>query len=256
MPRFLLLATLVAVLTSGAVTPAAAQTPEERIAARAVLAKHGDAAVMVLATLKTHIVVNGREQNRDVPLQSNALVIDPSGLVIMPLSALEPGDLLTRSLSANAPPGQKVEVSSETTELRVRFGDGAERPSAVVLRDSDLDLVFLKPTEPLPAPATFVDAASAPAEPFDLLVAFQRAPERDGWRTFASFTFVQMATDRPRAFLTVPGSSLLGNGLGAAFFTPAGGFVGLLVRVGGSPSSPVAAILSADDIREVAKQVK
>ncbi|MEZ5317571.1 MAG: hypothetical protein R2752_09245 [Vicinamibacterales bacterium] len=236
--------------------PARAQTPEERVAARAVLTKQGDAAVMVLATMKTHIVVNGREQNRDVPLQSNGLVIDAAGLTVMPLSALEPGDLLTRSLSANAPPGQKIEVSSETTELRVRYSDGTEQASSVVLRDSDLDLVFLKPTEALTAPVVFVDAPSATAQPFDLLVALQRGPERDGWRTYSTFTFVQMAVERPRTFLSVPVSTLVGNGLGAAFFTPAGGFVGLYVRVGGSSSSPTGAIVSADDLREVAKQVK
>jgi hypothetical protein len=247
---------VVAAMLTATTSAAGAQTADERAAARALVAKYADAAVMVRATLKTRVVLNGREQLRDVPLQVNGLVLTPDGVTIMPLSLLEPGDVLTRTLTANQP-SAKVEVSSETTELRIRMPDGTELPASVALRDSDLDLVFLKPVTPLAAAVTAIDsAASGTVQVLDPLLVVQRGGERDDWRTYASLTYAQVIVDRPRSFISVPMTSMYGNGMGATVFDLQGHFIGLYVGIGGSPSQPAGAILPAAEIRGVAKQVK
>ena len=222
-----------------------AQTPEERAAARDVVARRSDAVVLVLATIKTRMNIGGRESTRDQPMLANATVLDGSGLTVMALSMLEPGEIANRSIGSGA-------MSTEATDLRMRLADGQEVPAKIVLRDPDLDLVFVKPVEPPAAPLPSVDAPPGTPAVLDLLVALQRTGEATGWRTLATFTYVQMTVERPRTYHALSSTP----GLGAPVFDTRGRFVGVIVRVGGSRTSPLPAVLPAEDIREVAKQAK
>ena len=222
-----------------------AQTPEERAAARDVVARRSDAVVLVLATIKTRMNIGGRESTRDQPMLANATVLDGSGLTVMALSMLEPGEIANRSIGSGA-------MSTEATDLRMRLADGQEVPAKIVLRDPDLDLVFVKPVEPPAAPLPSVDAPPGTPAVLDLLVALQRTGEATGWRTLATFTYVQMTVERPRTYHALSSTP----GLGSPVFDTRGRFVGVIVRVGGSRTSPLPAVLPAEDIREVAKQAK
>jgi hypothetical protein len=216
--------------------PASGQTAAERDAGRALVTTSGDAVVMVLATIKARIVVNGREQTRDTPLQANALVIASNGLTILPLSTLDPGDLLTRTLTAQGGANAKVDVSSETSELRIRIG-GKEVPATVVLRDGDLDVVYLRPTEPLPSPVTAAETDGPLPKLLDTLIAVQRATEAYNWGTLASFAVVQLVIEKPRPYLLASLSTIVGNGLGAAMFDTSGRFIGIVTRIAGIAGS-------------------
>ena len=101
-----------------------AQTMDERASARAVIARRGDAIVIVLGTLKVRTVVDGRQvQSEDQPLQVNATVLDEKGLAVMSLSALDPGKLMTSVAGRSAGPGRptveiKTEASSPSVAMR------------------------------------------------------------------------------------------------------------------------------------------
>lgn len=222
-----------------------AQTPEERAAAREIVAKHADAVVVVMATIKTRMNIGGRETTRDQPTQANATVLEPGGLAVMALSMLEPAEIANRATGAGS-------MSTETSDLRMRLADGQEVPAKVVLRDADLDLVFVKPAEALPAPTPAVEVPSGVPAPLDPLIALQRTGESTGWRTLATFTYVQMTVDRPRTYHALSTQAALG----APIFDTRGRFVGVVVRVGGSRQSPQPALLPAEDIREIARQAK
>lgn len=235
--------------------PASGQTAAEQEAGRQLVRTSGDAVVMVLATIKARIVVNGREQTRDTPLQTNGLVIGTDGLTIMPLSMLDPAELLTRTLSATAGANSKVDVSSETSELRIRVG-ARELPATIVLRDSDLDIVFLKPTEALTAPVAAIASDGPTPQLLDTLISMQRSTESFGWGTLASFAVVQLVVEKPRPYLLASLSTVAGNGLGASMFDTAGRFVGIVARVAGSRTAPQPGVVLAQDIRELVKQIK
>lgn len=232
---------------------AAAQTPEERNGARALIAKHGDAIVTVLGTTKVRINQGGREvQNRDEKIQSMATVLDGSGLAVMSLTTLDPSDLMTASLSRGRGAGAGVSVTTEASELRYRMADGREVPARVVLRDKDLDLAFLRPTERPATPMVAIDNPSAKPAPIDLLVVLQRLPEVAGWQATALFGSVQAVVEKPRTFY------ILNSGaFGAPVFDTRGQFVGVVLRLrtdsGEGPAAPPI-VLPANDIREVAKQ--
>jgi S1-C subfamily serine protease len=235
----------------------AAQTPDERVAAREFVKKSGDAVVMVLATLKIRANVGGEEQTVDQQAQANGTILDPGGLAVLSLSTLEPDEMMARSLSARTRPGTRVDVSSAPSGIRMHLADGREIPSKLVLRDVDLDLAFIKPVEPLASPLTSISAPAAKASLMDLLFVIQRTSEATGWSTAATFGSVQVVLDKPRPYYQL---AMNGNGsqaLGSPVFDPAGHFVGLVVmRTSGARGPNATGVLPAADILEVAKQAR
>lgn len=234
-----------------------AQSADERAAARDVAAKRGDAVVMVLATVKLQLNVGGREQNQDRPVQTNATVLDGSGLAVTSLSQLQPDDMLMRTFSAQMPQGTSISVTSEPSDVKMHLADGRELPARIVLRDADLDLAFLKPSDPLTAPIPAVDGPSGRLAQMDPLMVLQRTNEATGWKMAASLGQVQLVLDKPRTYYQVAIATMGGNGLGSPLFDTKGGFIGVFVMRSTGPRTPGSlGVLAADDIRDVAKQAK
>jgi S1-C subfamily serine protease len=226
-----------------------AQSPEERAAARSVVAKRADAVVVVLATLKLRINVGGREQSSDSAAQMNGTILDATGLTVFSLQQIQPDEAMTRMYSRQvAPGGGKIEVTSEASDIRMHLGDGRELPAKLVLRDPDLDLAFIRPSEPLAGPLPYVDAPSAKAALLDTLTFIRRTTEGTGWITGASFASVELVIDKPRTYYQIIGAASAGT----PAFDMSGRFVGVLLMR--DTATRNAAVLPADDIREVAKQ--
>jgi hypothetical protein len=245
------------IIFSGLATLAGAQTSDERVAARELVKKKGDAVVMVLATLKIRASVAGQEQTIDQQAQANGTVLDASGLAVTSLSTLQPDDMMARSLSGRVQPGTRVEVTSEPSGIRMHLADGREVPAKLVLRDQDLDLAFIRPVDPVSSPMTWIDGPAGKPSLMDLLFVIQRTSETTGWSTAASFGNVQLVIDKPRTYYQVAMSTVGGSGLGAPIFDATGRFVGVIVmRNTGSRTAATSGVLPAEDIREVAKQIK
>lgn len=250
------LAMLVVLLAvAGWAVRTAAQTADDRAAARNIVKTRGPAVVMVLATVKLHINVGGREQSSDQTAQANATVLDNTGLTVLSLSSLQPDDVLTRTLSQRVAAGTKVDVTSEPSDIRMHVADGRELPARLVLRDEDLDLAFLRPADPPATPLSYVDAPSAAPSLMDLVTIVQRTNEATGWMTAGSFGTVQLIIDKPRTYYQIAIPTMGGAGLGSPLFDVAGRFVGVVVmRKTGARGALTPGVLSAADIRDVAKQ--
>ena len=233
---------------------AAGQTPEERAALRDVAVKRGNAVVRVLATRKIRQTINGREQSRDQAVQTHATTLDGTGLVVTALSEFESPDAVTDALRASAPAGISISLSTEVVDLRMRLADGREVPAKTVLRDADLDLMFIRPADALPAPVPIVDAPSGKPSVLDPLVVIQRTGEMSGSKVMPVLSYVQVLVDKPRAFFIASVVGLSAGGAGTPAFDASGRFVGVIVRIAGTRANPLPGILPADDVREIAKQ--
>ena len=260
--RFISAALAAAVVIS---TPAMAQTVEDRAAARALLAKHAGSVVTIRATVKLRGLPGpGQGEEMEDTVQSDAVVLDATGLTVTSLSQLDPSDMLKQVFSGmpGAPP---MELTVEQSNIRLRLENGTEVPARIVLRDKDLDLIFLRPTTAPASPMAFIDTtAPAKTQPADLVMVLHRFGEMTGWKAGVSFGYVQAVVDKPRTLYVVSTA----EGMGAPVFDATGRFLGLMVmrtQAGGRASMfsmmqegpgimPV--VLPVEEIMELAKQAK
>jgi trypsin-like peptidase len=238
-------------------TFAAAQSSDERATARDVVKKRGDAVVMVTATVKVRANIGGNEQNADQSAQGNATILDPSGLAVLSLSVLQPDEVMSRQISSRVRPDTKVEITSDVSDIKMHMIGGQEVAAKLVLRDADLDLAFIRPSQPPAAPMVAVDAAIGRPSILDPVFIIQRTSEATGWSTAAGFGSVQLVIEKPRTYYQVSIPTVGGSGLGAPIFDTAGKFVGImLLRNTGSRGAGVPGVLPAEDVRDTAKQAK
>jgi hypothetical protein len=244
-----------------------AQTADERGAAREVLNRRSDAIVSVMGTLKARMSQAGRDRPApDQAVQASATVLDGSGLTVLALSSIDPGTLMARNPAFTA---AQMKIETELTELKLRLGDGSEIPARIALRDSDLDLLFIRPATAPEKPMTAVDANSPMFNPVDPVVLVQRLGEVAAWKASAGIGTIEVVVDRPRRFYLF-GTTAAANGLGSAIFDLKGQFAGIVTLRQSSDArhnalngmqggllqtlGMVAAIIPAADIRDIAKQ--
>lgn len=251
------------------VGPAALEAQESRAAARDVVKKWQDAVVNVRIVLKTRMSVAGREmQSSDESVDAVGTVIDPGGLTVLSLGTLNPGAMMSKIMGSAGGTENKVEITSEPTDLKIRMPDGREIAAKIVLRDEDLNLAFIKPTAPPPAPFVSLNLEdSAKPALLDQVIVLARLGRVGGWVASASIEEVGAVIERPRTFFVLGGQP---SGMGTPAFTLSGKVVGVLtvrqvdagrssmfsMMSGAEALGLLPVILPAADVLEIARQAK
>jgi S1-C subfamily serine protease len=266
MKRTLAAAVACILLTGGLSSRAGAQ--DDRAAARDIVKKWQTAIVTVRVVLKMRVSVGGREmQSMDESVETVGTVIDPSGLTVLSLGALNPGAMMNKMMGGGGSGQERMEFGSEPSDVRLRLSDGKELPARIVLRDEDLDLAFLRPTAKPDKPLVAIDLADEGRPSIlDPVVVLSRLGRVGGWTPAASLQTIGAIIERPRTFYVIETGSA--SGMGTPAFTIGGKVVGLLTMrsvqagkpgmfsmVGGSEGMgllPV--ILPAADVRDIAQQ--
>lgn len=201
--------------------------------------------------------------------QASGLVIDPSGLVVLSLFATDPSGLMSSIMSSMGEMGDKFKMESSLSDVKILLEDGKELPAQIVLRDKDLDLAYVRPTEKPAQPLPFVDLnATGALEVLDQFVALRRLGKVAQRACSVELNRIQATVRKPR-LLYVPTGGLQG-GLepGAAVFTLDGKFVGIVVlrmisgegggglfsMMGSMDENMMPVVIPAADILEGAKQ--
>jgi hypothetical protein len=262
------LSVVVAGVLMVASTGAAPPAPQDgRAALRDMVARWQDAVVNVRVVLKVRMSMAGREMNSsDESVDTVGTVIDPSGLTVLSLSALNPGAMMSRLMGSVGNGQDQVGLTSEPTDVKIRMPDGREVPARIVLRDEDLDLAFLRPTTPPARPLAAVNLADA-GKPvmLDEVVVLSRLGRVGGWTPAASLHNIGAVIEKPRTFYVLGGAT---GGTGTPAFLPSGRIVGLLTlrqidagragmmsMMGGAEGMGLlAVILPAADVLEIASQ--
>ena len=245
------------------------EAQESRAALREMIKKWQDAIVNVRVVLKVRMSMAGREMNSsDESVDTVGTVIDPSGLTVLSLSALNPGAMMNKLMSsAGGGNGQdQIGITSEPTDVKIRMADGREVAARIVLRDEDLDLAFLRPTVAPDKPLTAVNLSDGgkPAM-LDEVVVLSRLGRVGGWTPSASVHNIGAVIEKPRTFYVLGGAT---GGTGTPAFLPNGRIVGLLTMrqvdpgrasmmsmMGGTEGlGLLAVILPAADVLEIASQ--
>ncbi len=235
---------------------------------RAVLEKNQNTVVTVQFVIKSKFSMGGMgSEEQESKQESTGFVIDPTGLIVMPLSETDPSAMMDSMMSGMGEAGSQFKMETSLGEVKVQIPGGAEMPAKVVLRDKDLDLAFLRLAEKPAQPLASVDLAQAgDVQVLDQVFALTRLGKVLNRATAVSMERIEAVVKKPRT-LYVPGNDPTHSGVGSPVFTADGRILGMIVmrtmkddtgggimEMMGGMKSMVSVVLPAADILDAAKQ--
>jgi hypothetical protein len=119
----------------------------EAAAGRLIFRKYADAVVVVKLSMFMKITVGDRVMSpSENKVDINGTMIEPSGLTVTSLSAIDPRMVFNAVRAQMAPGNLPVELGqTELKGVRLRLADGTEVPAKVVWKDAARDLALLVP---------------------------------------------------------------------------------------------------------------
>jgi hypothetical protein len=246
---------------------------EGKKAAEEIINKWQDAVITVKVVIKVRFVVEGREtdETEDV-METIATMIDPSGLAVLSYSSVDPVRILDDYFKQlqNLP---NVHIESDLTDVKMFLSDGREIPAKIVMRDNELDLLFIRSVNAIDGPVHALELSKNADELsiMDEVLILTRLGSMTGRIPSVSLYRIEAIVKKPRIFYVIDENALSGR-LGAPVFSLKGKFLGVLVLIskkteykkigmselfgGASRTGILPGILPAEEIAAVAKQVR
>ena len=164
----------------------------------------------------------------DESVETVGTVIDPSGLTVLSLGALNPGAMMNKMMGGGGSGQERMEFGSEPSDVKLRLpgrqgAAGAHRPSRrgsrprVPAADQPSRTSRWSPSI---SPTKAVRRCSTP------VVVLSRLGRVGGWTPAASLQTIGAIIERPRTFYVIETGSA--SGVGTPAFTTGGKVVGLL----------------------------
>jgi hypothetical protein len=243
-------------------------------AGRKLLKSSASALLGVNAIAKLQIKATGGgggSTEQEVKIDCTSLVIDPSGLSVTSLTNLNPQNMLPR-MRGRGRGGEPIDLSieSELRGIKLRMPDGSEITARVVLKDDDLDLAFVAPSEPLSEAnkrqIAVVKLEAVKVDVLDTIIELGRTSKEFNYAPAVQLAHISAVLTRPR-------TSYLGatTGLGTPIFNDQGRLIGLVTRfvsgdkeagegsgtaTRGGQAAAVRVVLPAGDIARLVDQAK
>jgi S1-C subfamily serine protease len=262
-PIHLTTALALAMAMAIAAAPAPAQADDFATKGRPIYQKHHETVVTLQLVIKNKLSMTGMAgQSTESRQEVTGTVVDPTGLTVVSLSTIDPGQLVE-----NLGVGDRIKMESELADVKILMRDGSETPAEVVLRDRDLDLAFIRPKTPPAQPMPHLDLKDpGTADLLDPILALNRLGNAAGRAYSASAERIAAIVRRPRLFY-VPDANMTTSSLGCPTFTMEGKVLGIFVMraikasgVSGSSLSSqnpnyTGIVLPAADVLRAANQV-
>lgn len=145
-------------------------------AGQGIIKNYADSIAHIEGTFKVTAKIPGMgSQKHDSTIDTLATIVNSSGLVVTSYSMLDAVYLTpsVEQMGQNGP--MTIKLSGEIGEIRIRYADGTKVPAKVVLKDPEMDLAFLMPTEKISAQKGLDKAPSAEADIFEQIIALKQA---------------------------------------------------------------------------------
>ncbi|CAN5463948.1 hypothetical protein BH09SUM1_BH09SUM1_31410 [soil metagenome] len=156
MGKMMRVATLAMLCAGLFATPALAQGDGgARDAMQKYVKEKGQAVVTLELVLDIKAAYSGQESQSEKKVNALGTVVEENGLVVTALSTVDPGQFYGRMS------GKDDNYVTRLKSLKYILEDNTEIEAAVVLRDPDLDLVFLRPITKPEKKFTFIDLKDA-----------------------------------------------------------------------------------------------
>jgi S1-C subfamily serine protease len=199
---------------------------------RDILAKSQGAVVTVKLAIKQSMSFGGRDSKTESKTETTGTIIDPSGLTVVSLATTDPSstvkDTYARAIAARGGDMSQFKFDSELSDVKIVLPDGTEMAADVVLRDKDLDLAYLRPSEKPAKPLAFINLKhDAKARILDEVIVVNRLNQSANRVTAISVGRIEAIVDKPRTFYLL-GQSMWSYSLGAPVFSLDGKLVGIL----------------------------
>lgn len=236
---------LLAVILVMATTAGAADL---RATGRDLAAKYGPAVLRINVVIKV-ASMDGEREEREIPREINGTVIGEDGLTVVPLSEIDPASMIRRV--------REIKIETTVKDIKLLMPDGKEVAATVVSRDTDLDLAFLRPIKKPATKMTAIDLAdNAKPQLLEEVLVIARFGKIANRRIGAMTGEIQGIVEKPRTFY-IPSSELATGGYGVPIFNAEGKVTGIVIMrtLLGSEEQPMATIMPASEILEIAKQV-
>jgi hypothetical protein len=236
-------------------SPLLGVTSKEAASGRDLVKQYADTVVSVELVVTVRLTVGDRAlPPRESKVEVNGTVISPTGLTVTVLSLVDPRGSLEAMRAAQGAGASKIEIGeSEFKDVKLRLANNAEVPADVVLKDPDLNLIFIAPVVDPAAPARkFTNVRldkPATAEVLGNYYLISRGPKSLQRVPIVRMTTVLGIVEKPRMMFL-----LSEQALGIPIFDSSGLVLGIATQYleNGRPSSPI--VLSAADVAELAAQ--
>lgn len=233
-------------------------------AARKIFAEHQDSVVWVTAIAKLSVKTIGGT-GRNIPDQERRVetpgtIIDSSGMILASLSVVDPSSSMDGQEFPSPGGPVKVSASAKITDVKIIMPDGTEIPADIVMKDTDLDLAFLRIRKDSPEARDVKFKAidlkdHIEGHVLDEVIALGRTGETFGRQPSVITSLVTAETRKPRHFMRVPTDTI-----GGPVFVASGKLVGITIlrrarsenQAGAVGMAP--ALLPAADILPIAEQ--
>ena len=226
--------------------------------ANALLTQYKDSTLFVSAVVSIEVTAGDMPtQKEEKKMEVIGTVINKDGLIVAPLSTLDAAATMD-GRTVNTPKGPlKLSAKSDIKEVKIIMPDGSEADAKVVLKDVDLDLVFIKPDKKADNFTPINTADSAPIALLDDVIVLGRLGKDLNREAMIITGEVISVVKKPRVF-----GKIAAPATGMPVFNDQGKFIGIginrLSSKGATDGNVAgsAVLLPAADLLESASQVK
>lgn len=137
-------------------------------AERKAIVNQASSVLCVEVTMETSYSIEGSEDKDEQQSNATGIVIDKSGLLVVPLLMINPTGVIKQMMEqmGDTDPSAKKMLESMRVDVKkivVRLTDGTELPATVLLKDDQTELAVIKTASPFPdtvKPITVSDGVS------------------------------------------------------------------------------------------------